>query len=208
MDTPKWVYSEQVKEHFMDPHNVLEGKPDDFDHDGKGIAGSMQCGDEMLFLIKVDKAQEIITDCRWKTFGCASAIASASKLSDMVKGMQLEEAYQINANDIIVELGGLPDKKVHCSVLGDKALRAAIKNYYQRIGEPEKIPEDYNRLICECKNVTEKDIEDVVLDNIRDFRKLQEETGLGTVCGQCIDEAKQIMQDYIGHYFESRKQKD
>lgn len=205
MSTPKWVYSDKVKEHFMEPHNVLEGAPDDFAHDGKGIAGSLQCGDEMLFLIKVDEKTETITECRWKTFGCASAIASASQLSDMVIGMKLDDAYQINANDIIVELGGLPDKKVHCSVLGDKALREAIKDYYKRIGTPEKIPEDYNRLICECKNVKEKDIEDVVLDNIKDFETLQEKTGLGTVCGQCIDEAKEIMNNYIEHYFKNEE---
>jgi nitrogen fixation NifU-like protein len=204
MAAPKWIYSDRVKEHFMNPKNVLEGTPEDFDHDGQGLAGSMQCGDEMLFLIKVDDAKKEITDCRWKTFGCASAIASASKLSEMVIGMSLKDAYNLNANDIIVELGGLPDKKVHCSVLGDKALREAIKNYYQRIGEPGNIPEEKNRVICECKNVTEKDIEDVVLDNIRDFNKLQEETGLGTECGKCIDKAKKIMNGYIEHYFKNR----
>jgi len=204
MAAPKWIYSDKVKEHFMNPKNVLEGTPEDFDHDGQGLAGSMQCGDEMLFLIKVDDAKKEITDCRWKTFGCASAIASASKLSEMVIGMSLKDAYNLNANDIIVELGGLPDKKVHCSVLGDKALREAIKDYYQRIGEPENIPEEKNRVICECKNVTENDIEDVVLDNIRDFNKLQQKTGLGTVCGECIDKAKKLMTGYIEHYFKNR----
>lgn len=204
MSAPQWVYSDKVKEHFMSPKNVLEGQPEDFEHDGEGLAGSMQCGDEMLFLIKVDREKEIITDCRWKTFGCASAIASASKLSEMVIGMSLQKAYNINANDIIVELGGLPDKKVHCSVLGDKALREAIKDYYQKIGEPENIPEEVNRVICECNNVTENDIEDVVLDNIRDFKQLQEETGLGTTCGQCIEEAREVMQGYIEHYFQNK----
>jgi len=204
MSAPQWVYSDKVKEHFMNPKNVLEGKPDDFEHDGEGLAGSMQCGDEMLFLIKVDREKEIITDCRWKTFGCASAIASASKLSEMVIGMSLDEAYNINANDIIVELGGLPDKKVHCSVLGDKALREAIKDYYQKIGQPENIPEEVNRVICECNNVTENDIEDVVLDNIKDFKQLQKKTGLGTTCGQCIEEARKVMQGYIEHYFQNK----
>ncbi len=122
-----WVYTEKVKEHFMNPQNVLEN-PDDYEADGEGLVGNIKCGDQMIMWIKVDKDKGVITDCKWKTYGCASAIASTSILSEMVKGMTLEEAYNISPKDITKELGGLPEHKVHCSVLGDKALRAAIND--------------------------------------------------------------------------------
>jgi len=130
---PEWAYSDKVKDHFENPRNVLydEGA---YNADGRGIVGNIKCGDEMIVAIKVDKAKGIITDCRWKTYGCASAIASTSMLSEMAKGKTLEEAYKITAKDIVDELGGLPGHKVHCSVLGHDGLRAAIDDYYRRNG--------------------------------------------------------------------------
>ena len=106
--------------------------------DGRGIAGNIKCGDQMLMVIKVDKAKGIITDCRWKTYGCASAIACTSILSEKVKGMKIDDAYKISPKDITAELGGLPEHKIHCSVLGDKALRAAIDDYYKKSGTEKK----------------------------------------------------------------------
>lgn len=126
-----WVYSEKVKDHFINPRNVLDDEKS-FDYDGKGVVGNVVCGDEMAFYIKVDKEKGIITDCRWRTFGCASAIASTSVLSEKIKGMALEEAYKISPKDIVKELDGLPEHKIHCSVLGDDALRAAIDDYHKR----------------------------------------------------------------------------
>ena len=133
-----WVYTEHVKDHFMNPRNVLKDEGA-FRADGKGIVGNMNCGDEMLFAIKVDKEKGIISDCKWKTYGCASAIASTSILSEMVKGMSLEKAYHLSPKDIVKELGSLPKHKIHCSVLGDEALRAAINDYYARNGMEERI---------------------------------------------------------------------
>lgn len=113
-------------EHFMSPKNPLK-QDEEFTADGRGLVGDVKCGDQMLMLIKVE--DDRISDCRWKTFGCASAIASISMLSEMIKGMELEAAYQIKPKDILEKLGGLPTEKIHCSVLGDKALRAAIDDY-------------------------------------------------------------------------------
>jgi len=129
-----WVYTDKVKEHFTNPKNVLDNNSD-FQYDGRGLVGNMKCGDQMLMVIKVDKATGTITDCKWKTYGCASAIASTSILSEKVKGMNIKDAYKISPKDIISELGGLPEHKLHCSVLGDQALRAAIDDYYKKSGK-------------------------------------------------------------------------
>ena len=135
-----WVYSDIVKKHFMNPQNVLDND-EKFVEDGKGVVGNIKCGDEMMFVIKVDKEKNILKDCRWKTYGCASAIASTSILSEAVKGMTLEQAFNVSPKDIAEKLGGLPEHKIHCSVLGDKALRAAINDYYMRNNMPEKVKE-------------------------------------------------------------------
>ena len=125
-----WFYSNEVKEHFMNPKNILKDKKQLKKFDAYGIVGNMKCGDimEMWLQIKNDK----IIDCKWKTFGCASAIASTSMLSVMLtenKGIKLIDALKIKASDITKRLNGLPAIKVHCSVLGDEALRHAIWDY-------------------------------------------------------------------------------
>lgn len=198
-----WVYSDIVKEHFINPKNVLDDK-EGFIEDGKGIVGNVKCGDEMMFAIKVDKKKRILSDCRWKTYGCASAIASTSILSEAVKGMTLEEAFNVSPKDIAKKLGGLPEHKIHCSVLGDKALRAAINDYYSRNNMTEKIKEDKAKTICQCMNVTDHEIEDVVLEGVRTYLELQEHTKLGTVCGQCKEEATKLLGDYIKKHFEKQ----
>ena len=129
-----WVYSEKVKEHFMNPKNLLLDEKN-YQYDGKGEVGNVQCGDQMALYLQIDKENETIIDCKWKTYGCASAIASTSVLSEMVKGMTLEAAYKITPKEILEELDGLPTNKIHCSVLGDQALRAAIKDYYEQQGQ-------------------------------------------------------------------------
>jgi len=202
MKNMNWVYSEKVKDHFTKPRNILDDI-EAFDYDGKGLTGNIKCGDEMLFVIKVDKEKGIITDCKWKTFGCASAIASTSVLSELVKGMKLEDAYNIRPKDILKELGGLPDKKIHCSVLGDKALRAAINDYYRRNGMEEKIRDKKIKVVCECMNVTDHDIEEAVREGATDFHTLQERTKVSTVCGECKEDVTAVMDRYVKKYFDS-----
>ncbi|HQE95457.1 MAG TPA: iron-sulfur cluster assembly scaffold protein [Candidatus Marinimicrobia bacterium] len=200
-----WLYSEIVKDHFMNPRNILRDD-ENFVADGVGITGNIKCGDEMQFLIQVDKQKGVITDCRWRTYGCASAIASTSVLSEMVKGMKLEDAYRITPKDVVKNLGSLPEHKIHCSVLGDKALRAAIDDYYRRNGVNEKIKHEEARVICQCMNVTDHEIEDAVLEGARTYQELQERTKLGTVCGQCQEEATELLKKYIAkHFGDNRK---
>ena len=122
-----WVYSDIVKDHFMNPRNYLFGDETKFAYDAVGVVGNPICGDQMKMYIKV--ADNKITDIRWKTYGCASAIASTSALSELAKGKSLEEALEISAKDIDDYLGTLPKHKFHCSVLGHQALADAIKKY-------------------------------------------------------------------------------
>lgn len=146
MSNTKWIYSKKVKEHFFHPKNVLDREPKKGEFNGYGKVGGMKCGDIMEVWLKVDppsrKASEgksknllgksIIREMKWKTFGCASAIASTSVLSEMVKGKTIKQALAIKPKDIVKELGGLPAFKVHCSVLGDRALESAVKNYLSK----------------------------------------------------------------------------
>jgi nitrogen fixation NifU-like protein len=203
--TFEWLYSDIVKDHFLNPRNVLTDE-EKFQADGEGLTGNIKCGDEMLFLIKVDKAKGIITDCRWKTYGCASAIASTSVLSEMVKGMTLEEAYKVSPRDIEKRLGSLPEHKIHCSVLGDKALRAAIDDYYRKNGLENKITKKEVHIVCQCMNVTDDEIENAVLEGARTYIELQEKTKLGTVCGKCKDEATALLNHYIETHFGGKTQ--
>ena len=198
-----WAYTDKVKEHFMNPKNILQDE-DSFHADGKGIVGNVKCGDQMLMVIKVDKEKGTIADCKWKTYGCASAIASTSVLSEMVKGMKLEDAYHVTPKDITRELGELPEHKIHCSVLGDKALRAAINDYYERNGMQEKIEKEEAKIVCQCMNVTDHEIEQAVLEGARTYLELQEHTKLGTVCGQCEGEATKLLEKYIEKHFGSK----
>ena len=195
-----WVYTEYVKEHFTHPKNVLEDEVA-FNADGKGLVGNIKCGDQMLMLIKVDKEKSIITDCKWKTYGCASAIASTSILSEKVKGMKIEDAYKLSPKDIAKELGGLPEHKIHCSVLGDKALRGAIDDYYKRNQMANKIKNEEAKIICQCMNITDHEIEDAVLEGARTYLQLQEKTKIGTVCGQCKEETLRLQDEYIKRHF-------
>lgn len=123
----EWVYSDVVKDHFLNPRNFLMGDESKFDFDAMGLVGNPICGDQMKMYIKVNNDK--ITDIRWKTYGCASAIASTSALSELAKGKNLDDALKISAKDIDDYLGNLPKHKFHCSILGHDALRDAINNY-------------------------------------------------------------------------------
>ena len=121
------MYNETVMEHFTNPRNVGEIE----DADGIGEVGSPQCGDIMKIFLKVE--DNIIKDIKFKTFGCASAIASSSIMTDMVKGKTIEEALALTNKDVVDALGGLPKPKVHCSVLAEEAIRSAIEDYKKKM---------------------------------------------------------------------------
>ena len=193
MAAGSWLYTDKVKEHFMSPKNILDDE-DSYDSDGRGEVGNLACGDQMLVVIQVK--DDKITDCKWKTYGCASAIASTSIMSEMVVGMNLKEAYRIKPEDIVGQLGGLPEHKIHCSVLGDRALRAAVEDFYRRHGRENEIVEEEARVVCHCKNITDRDIENFVKEGGKTIEELSEKTGLGTVCGGCVEETKELLHGY------------
>jgi len=187
---PDWLYSDTVKEHFTSPRNVLMEDESVFAANARGQTGNIKCGDQMLMLLKIDN--DIITDVRWKTYGCASAIASTSMLSEMIKGMSIEDAYKIRPEDLVEKLGGLPSYKIHCSVLGDKALRAAIDDYLTQTGRAGTLKETTVE-ICHCLGITDKDIETAFQNGARSWESLQQATKIGTVCGKCKDQALELL---------------
>jgi nitrogen fixation NifU-like protein len=117
------MYTKKVMEHFMEPHNVGEIE----NADGIGEVGNVKCGDIMKMYLKID--DDIITDIKFKTFGCASAIASSSMATDLIKGKTIKEALTITNKDVIESLDGLPPVKIHCSVLAEQAFKSALKDY-------------------------------------------------------------------------------
>lgn len=136
----QWFYSDTVKEHFLKPRNIAtdDSMIEELQPNGVGEIGSPACGDVMKMWVRVDDKSRRIKGCLWRTFGCASAIASTSMLSVMVTengGMTIEEAARITPKEILERLGGLPKVKIHCSVLGDQALQLAIKDYLNNSGK-------------------------------------------------------------------------
>jgi nitrogen fixation NifU-like protein len=184
------LYSDTVMEHFSNPRNVLLEDEKDFAPDARGEMGNIKCGDQMLMLLKIK--DDIITDVRWKTYGCASAIASTSMLSETIKGMKIEEAYKIKPEDLVEKLGGLPASKIHCSVLGDKALRAAIDDHLAKTGRTGMLKEEAT-VICNCLGITDKDIENAFKNGVRSWEQLQQATKIGTVCGGCKEKGEELL---------------
>jgi NifU-like protein len=180
-----WEYTDKVREHFLDPKNVGEVE----NPDGVAEVGSIACGDALKLTFKLDENQRI-ADIKFKTFGCASAIASSSALTEMVKGMTLDEAMKITNQDIAAFLGGLPQEKMHCSVMGKEALEKAIENYR---GAPAKAPGE--QIICECFGVTDKEIERAVLENnLTTVEEVTNYTKAGGGCGNCHEAIRQIIE--------------
>ena len=152
-----WDYTDKVRDHFFNPHNVGEVE----NPDGVGEVGSLACGDALKLTFKLDESGRI-ADAKFKTFGCASAIATSSVLTEMIKGLTLDEAVKVTNKDIADRLGGLPEQKMHCSVMGREALQAAIYNY--RTGK-KLTQEMEGEVVCVCFGVTDKTIENVVREN-------------------------------------------
>jgi NifU-like protein len=184
-----WEYTDKVKDHFLNPRNV--GTIDDAD--GVGEVGSLACGDALTFYFKLDENGKI-RDAKFQTFGCASAIASSSALTEMVKGLTLEEAKNITNEDIANYLGGLPKEKMHCSVMGRDALEKAISCY---LDEPEKKVE--GEIVCECFGVTDLEIERVVRENhVSTIEGVTDYVKAGGGCGNCHDRIQEIIDSILG----------
>jgi len=182
-----WEYTEKLKDHFFNPRNVGEIE----EPDGVGEVGSLACGDALKLTFKLD-ASGRITDAKFKTFGCASAIATSSVLTEMIKGLTLEQAAWVTNKDIADYLGGLPEQKMHCSVMGREALEAAIENY--RSGGKKKHELEGN-VICTCFGVTDKEIERVIREN--NLTTVEEVTNYckaGGGCGGCQGEIEKMIE--------------
>ncbi len=193
-----WEYTDNVKEHFLNPRNV--GKIDDAD--GVGEVGSLACGDALRLYLKLGKNGKI-ADAKFQTFGCASAIASSSALTEIIKGMSLEEAEKITNQDIAQFLGGLPKEKMHCSVMGKEALEKAIANYR---GEAEKKQE--GNVVCECFGITDQEIEKAVKENnLKLVEDVTDYIKAGGGCGQCHEQIQEIIDSILGQKTPKEKKK-
>jgi len=169
-----WEYSEKVREHFEHPRNVGEVTG----ANAVGEVGSITCGDALKLTLKIEDGR--VVDAKFKTFGCASAIASSSALTEMIIGKTLEEVEKLTNKDIVTFLGGLPKEKIHCSVMGAEALECAIRDYK---GLPPKEREAEGELVCECFGVTDAQIEKAVRDN--GLTTIEEVTGYTKAGGGC-----------------------
>jgi NifU-like protein len=180
-----WDYTEKVKEYFENPKNVGEVE----NPDGVGEVGSLACGDALKLTFKLDE-QKRIQEAKFQTFGCASAIASSSALTELILGKTLEEAGKITNKDIASFLGGLPKEKMHCSVLGEQALAAAIANY-----QGQTLPKSQEgEIVCECFGVTDKEIERVIRENgLKTREEVTNYTKAGGGCESCHDKIEALL---------------
>ena len=182
-----WDYSEKVLDHFHHPRNVgtLENP------DGVGEVGALACGDALKLMFKLD-GEGRIADVKFQTFGCASAIASSSALTEMIKGMTLDEASKVTNADIAKYLDGLPEQKMHCSVMGMEALEAAIANY--RTGDTTVRQLKDDPLVCTCFNVHESEIVEAIrINKLRTLEQVTNYTKAGGACGKCKGEIAKIL---------------
>ncbi len=191
-----WEYTDKVKDHFLNPRNVGEIE----NPDGVGEVGSLACGDALTLYFKLDDQQRI-KDAKFKTFGCASAIASSSALTEMLIGKTLEEAEKLTNENISEYLGGLPREKMHCSVMGRDALEKAITCYR---GSAEKKIE--GEIVCECFGVTDIQIERTVRENhLTTIEQVTDYVKAGGGCGNCHDKIQEIINTVLGKEAPARK---
>ncbi|MBT4135121.1 iron-sulfur cluster assembly scaffold protein [Candidatus Woesearchaeota archaeon] len=209
VDAKSWFYTDEVRDHFFNPKNILKTQKEATEYeaisDGVGEVGSPACGDMMKIWIKVDSDSDKIKECKWQTFGCASAIASTSIMSEMVienGGMTITQALALKPHDIVERLHGLPARKFHCSVLGDKALSAAINNYFFKSGQKDRIIVSKGaEIVDKILKITDKDIEEAVLEGAHDFEAVQKKTKVGVQDKTCIPRVKELIEFYKDKYY-------
>lgn len=190
-----WDYTEKVKDHFLNPRNVGEIE----DADGMGEVGSLACGDALRLFFKLDEKKRI-KDAKFKTFGCASAIASSSALTEIVKGMTLDEAEKVSNQDIANYLGGLPEEKMHCSVMGREALEVAIANY-----RGQKVKKEDFEIVCNCFGVTDREIVKAIRENdLKTVEQITYYTKAGGGCGQCHPKIEALIEKVRGEMEKER----
>lgn len=192
-----WDYSDKVIDHYRNPRNV--GKIDNADAIGE--AGSLACGDSLKIYLKIKDG--IVTDAKFQTFGCGSAVASSSILTEMIIGKTVEEVKKITNKDIADELGGLPPEKMHCSVMGYEALEDALKNFddytdLDDLRNEENAQKVGEKIVCTCFGVTENVIWDAIkINGLKTVEEITNYTKAGGACGRC----KAAIQDIIDTYY-------
>ncbi len=186
-----WNYSEKVMEHFRNPRNVGEIE----NPEAVGEVGNIVCGDALRLTLRIDKETDTIIDAKFQTFGCASAIASSSALTEMIKGMTVDEASKVTNKEIADFLEGLPDEKMHCSVMGMEALEKAIANYRGAPAKKEMVGEE--RIICKCFSVTDKKIVRAIRENnLKTVEEVTNYTKAGGGCGRCKGEIEKLLKEF------------
>jgi NifU-like protein len=194
-----WEYSEKLKDHFFHPRNVGELE----DANAVGEVGSLACGDALKLFLKIDPETDKILDARFQTFGCGSAIASSSALTEMVKGKSIEDAMKITNQDIADFLGGLPQQKMHCSVMGRDAFHAAVACYRK---EPAPAEELEGELVCQCFGVTDEQIKrEIRANNLSTVEQVTNYTKAGGGCGLCQDKIAEIIVQVRGELKQEEK---
>lgn len=199
-----WVYSDTVKDHFFHPRNLLLDIPPEGYFDAEGMVGSPACGDMMTMWLKIDKDNDAIAEMKWKTFGCGSAIAATSMFSVMVTehgGMKIDEAIKIKPQHIMQRLDGLPNRKIHCSVLADKAFRKTINEYFRNSGQHARVMVEGARVVDKQLNITDHDIEEAVLEGAKDLYEVQKKLKCGVGDPEAIPEIEQLIRFYTEKYY-------
>lgn len=199
-----WFYSEKVKEHFFKPKNLLLDDPKPEEFSAEGTLGSPACGDVMKMWVKIEPKTEKIRALKWRTFGCAAAIAATSMYSEMLtenRGLTINKALKIKPEDVIRRLGGVPNRKIHCSVIADKTFKKALNNYFRNTGQFDRIISDGSEIIDGRLNISRRDIEEAILEGAESYEDLESRFKIGVgLSEEKKQEIKNLVDYYLGKY--------
>jgi NifU-like protein involved in Fe-S cluster formation/bacterioferritin-associated ferredoxin len=200
-----WLYSDAVKKHFFNPKNLQIEEPEAQKFDAEGVIGSPGCGDVMKMWVKIDSETEKIKDLKWRTFGCAAAIAATSVYSVMItekNGLTIDKALKITPLDVIKRLGGIPERKIHCSVIADKTFKKAINNYFRKTGQFDRIVSDGSEIVDARLNISKRDIEEAVIEGAKTYEDVESRLKVGVGLSEEKKQAiKKLVENLIKKHY-------